>query len=145
MPAETTIDGILFSTDKARLQTAYIHRYLSEESYWAKNIPMELVQKAIEGSLCFGIYDGAQQIGFARVITDHATFGYLADVFVDPAYRGRGLSKQLMAFIMQHESVKRFRNFLLATLDAHGLYEQFGFQSLKEPGRFMSIKFFDSY
>lgn len=142
---ETTIGGILFSTDKSLLQPAYIHRYLSEDSYWAKNIPMEIVQKAIESSLCFGVYDGAQQIGFARVITDHATFGYLADVFIDPAYRGRGLSKQLMAFIMQHESVKRFRNFLLATLDAHGLYGQFGFTPLKEPGRFMSIKFFEHY
>lgn len=145
MPAEATIDGILFSTNKSLLQLGYIHRYLSQDSYWARNIPMELVQKAIEGSLCFGIYEGAQQIGFARVITDHATFGYLADVFVDPAYRGRGLSKQLMAFIMQHESVKRFRSFLLATLDAHGLYERFGFKPLKEPGRYMSIKFFESY
>lgn len=145
MPAETTINGILFSTDKRRLQVNYIHRYLSEDSYWAKNIPIEIVQRSIEGSLCFGIYEGEKQVGFARVITDHATFGYLADVFVDPAYRGRGLSKQLMAFIMQHESVKLFRNFLLATLDAHGLYEQFGFKPLREPGRFMSIKFFESY
>ena len=143
--SEKTVNGFLFSTDKGKLQTNYIHHYLSEESYWAKNIPIQIVEKAIEGSLCFGIYDNQQQIGFARVITDNATFGYLADVFIDSNYRGRGLSKELMTFIMNDESLKLIRSFLLATMDAHGLYEQFGFKALPEPKRYMSIKFFSEY
>ncbi len=136
---------ITISTDKTKLQVNYIHLYLSEESYWAKHIPLETVKRAIEGSLCFGVYDRDTQIGFARVVTDYATFGYLADVFIDKAYRGQGISKQMMRFIMDHESLKGLRSFMLATLDAHTLYEQFGFKALKEPGRYMSIKFFESY
>lgn len=135
----------LFSTDKNKLQVAYIHHYLSEDSYWVQNIPIEIVQRSIDNSLCFGIYYGEQQVGFARVITDEATFGYLADVFVDEAHRGKNLSKQLMAFIMEHESLQGLRRLMLATLDAHGLYAQFGFGALKEPERFMEIKFFEKY
>jgi len=136
---------ITISTDKTKLGLNYIHHYLSEESYWAKNIPFNVVRKSIEGSLCFGVYNNDTQIGFARVITDYATFGYLADVFIDKAYRGRGISKKLMHYIMICEELKGLRNFMLATLDAHTLYEQFGFKSLKEPTRYMSIKFFESY
>ena len=143
--SEKTVNGFLFSTDKGKLQTHYIHHYLSEESYWAKNIPIQTVEKAIEGSLCFGIYDNQQQIGFARVITDNATFGYLADVFIDSDYRGRGLSKQLMEFIVEYPLIKTLRRFMLATKDAHGLYAQFGFNHLKEPARFMETKSFESY
>ena len=143
--SEKTVNGFLFSTDKGKLQTNYIHHYLSEESYWAKHIPMQTVEKAIEGSLCFGIYHNQQQIGFARVITDNATFGYLADVFIDKDYRGRGLSKQLMAFILEYPIIKTLRRFMLATKDAHSLYAQFGFNPLKEPARFMETKFFESY
>lgn len=135
----------LFSTDKRKLEINYIHQYLSVESYWAKNIPIEIVKKAIDNSLCFGIYFKDKQVGFARVITDHATFGYLADVFIDKDYRGKGLSKELMKFIMEHHSVKSFRRFMLATLDAHSLYAQFGFTALKEPNRFMEIKAFEKY
>lgn len=145
MSNEKLIGDYLFSTDKKKLEINYIHQYLSVESYWAKNIPVEIVKKAIEGSLCFGVYFKDKQVGFARVITDYATFGYLADVFIDKDYRGKGLSKELMEFIMEHHSVKLFRSMLLATLDAHKLYEQFGFKSLKEPGRYMSIKFFEAY
>jgi GNAT superfamily N-acetyltransferase len=136
---------ITISTDKTQLDVTYIHNYLSQESYWAKNIPMEIVLRSIEGSICFGVYDGEQQIGFARVISDHATFGYLADVFVDPAYRGKGISKQLMRYIMDYKPLKGLRRMMLATLDAHGLYEQFGFKALEEPSRYMGIKFFESY
>lgn len=142
---EKYIDGYLFSTDKEKLQHAYIHHFLSEESYWAKNIPIHIVEKAIEGSICFGIYDKQQQIGFARIITDHATFGYLADVFIDKAYRSKGLSKELMNFIMEQPVIKTLRRFMLATKDAHGLYTQFGFNELKEPDRFMEIKSFETY
>ena len=145
MISEKKTGDYLLSTDKAKLQINYIHNYLSVESYWAKNIPIEIVKKSIEGSLCFGVYLNEQQIGFARVITDNATFGYLADVFIDKDYRGKGLSKELMTFIMESDFVKVIRSFLLATLDAHGLYKQFGFKSLPEPGRYMSIKFFKEY
>jgi GNAT superfamily N-acetyltransferase len=142
---ERTIDGYLFSNDKSRLQTDVIHRYLSGESYWAKNIPREIVEKCIEGSVCFGVYFNSQQIGFARVITDHSSFGYLADVFILDEHRGKGLSKYLMRFVMDHPPFKNFRRFMLATRDAHGLYKKFGFTPLAEPDRFMEIKPFESY
>ena len=145
MISEKTIDSYLISNNKLKLDIAYIHNYLSNESYWAKNIPFEIVKKSIEGSLCFGIYLNDQQIGFARIITDGATFGYLADVFIDKNYRGQGLSKHLMAFIMQQDVVKGLRRFMLATLDAHSLYAQFGFESQEGNKRLMGIKFFEEY
>src|SRR3954469_755467 len=100
MSTEKQIGNYIISTDKEKLQLDYIHAYLSTESYWAKNIPLEIVKKSIEGSMCFGIYKSDQQVGFARVITDHATFGYLADVFIDKDHRKLGLSKELMKFIL---------------------------------------------
>lgn len=142
---EKKIGDYTYSTDKNKLDINYIHHFLSKESYWAKNIPIEIVRKSIEGSFCFGIYNGNQQIGFARVITDYATFGYLADVFVDEKYRGKGLSKNLMQFIMDNETIKGLRRFMLATLDAHGLYEQYGFMKLEGDKRLMGIKFFEEY
>ena len=145
MISEKTIDSYLISNNKLKLDIAYIHNYLSNESYWAKNIPFEIVKKSIEGSLCFGIYLNDQQIGFARIITDGATFGYLADVFIDKNYRGQGLSKYLMAFIMQQDVVKGLRRFMLATLDAHSLYAQFGFESQEGNKRLMGVKFFEEY
>lgn len=90
MRMEKQVGNYIFSTDKKKLNVAYIHRYLSEESYWAKKIPLEIVKQSIEGSFCFGIYHNYNQVGFARVITDYATFGYLADVFIDKDYRGFG-------------------------------------------------------
>jgi GNAT superfamily N-acetyltransferase len=145
MNNEKRIDNYLFSTDKEKLQLEYIHQYLSKESYWAKNIPIEIVEKSIEGSLCFGVYLNEQQIGFARVITDNATFGYLADVFIDKDFRGKGLSKELMKFIMEQDVIKKLRRFMLATLDAHSLYTQFGFESQEGNKRLMGIKFFEEY
>jgi GNAT superfamily N-acetyltransferase len=142
---EKNIGEFLYSTDKTKLNIEYIHYFLSKESYWAKNIPIELVKTSIEGSLCFGVYYQAKQIGFARVITDYATFGYLADVFIDKDYRGKGLSKELMKFIMEQYVIKKLRRFMLATLDAHSLYAQFGFESQEGNKRFMSIKFFEEY
>ena len=142
---EKKIGEYLYSSDKKKLDVNYIHHYLSEESYWAKNIPREIVQKSIDGSLCFGIYYQDKQIGFARVITDYATFGYLADVFIDKHYRGKGLSKELMKFIMKQDVIKKLRRFMLATLDAHGLYTQFGFESQEGNKRLMGIKFFEEY
>jgi GNAT superfamily N-acetyltransferase len=142
---EKNIGEFLYSTDKTKLNIEYIHYFLSKESYWAKNIPIELVKTSIEGSLCFGVYHQGKQIGFARVITDYATFGYLADVFIDKNYRGKGLSKELMKFIMEQEVIKKLRRFMLATLDAHSLYAQFGFESQEGNKRLMGVKFFEEY
>ena len=132
-------ENFVISTDKSKLDIPYIHNYLSSESYWAAGIPYQIVEKSIANSLCFGIYDGDKQIGFARIITDEATFGYLADVFVDTAYRGRGLSKWLMQIISNLPFRRVLRNFMLGTKDAHKLYEQFGFTPLKAPERFMQV------
>ena len=130
-------ENFIISTDKSKLNIHYIHQFLCNESYWAAGIPYAIVEKSIANSLCFGIYDGEKQIGFARIITDEATFGYLADVFVDTAYRGQGLGKWLMEIVSKLPFVSLLRGFMLATKDAHSLYEQFEFTSLSNPERFM--------
>lgn len=130
-------EGFEISTDKSRLDVAMIHDYLSKESYWAKNIPLELVQKSIEGSICFAVYYHARQVGYARMVSDCATFGYLADVFIIEEYRGRGLSKWLMEEIINYPAFKPLRRWMLATKDAHGLYKQFGFTELDKPERIL--------
>jgi GNAT superfamily N-acetyltransferase len=145
MIVERQIGNFLYSIDKSKLNLDNVHHFLSQESYWAKNIPIDIVKISIEGSLCFGVYENNKQVGFARVITDYATFGYLADVFIDKDYRGRGLSKELMAFIMEQDVVKKLRRFMLATLDAHSLYAQFGFESQEGNKRLMGVKFFEQY
>ena len=145
---DTLKENFVISTDKSKLDLAVIHKYLSTESYWAKNIPAALVQKAIQGSFCFGIYkkeNEQQQIGFARVITDTATFGYLADVFILEKYRGIGLSKWLMEEIMNHPELQGFRGWMLGTKDAHGLYEQFGFKRLEKSERIMRLVLSEAY
>ena len=142
---EKTINDYLFSTDKSKLQLTVIHDYLSKESYWAQNMPLDLIKESINGSICFGIYSNNKQIGFARIITDNATFAYLADVFILKEHQGNGLSKELMRFIMDYPAVKKIRRFMLATRDAHGLYKQFGFTALTKPETMMEIKFFESY
>lgn len=128
------------STDKEKLQLEVIHHYLSTESYWAKNIPMEIVKKSIENSFCFGVYFKDEQIGFARVITDYTIFAYLADVFILESYRGKGLSKKLMQFIMDHPKLQNLRVLSLRTKDAQGLYAQFGFNPIQKPENYMEIK-----
>lgn len=117
---------LLVSTDKQKSDLAFIHHYLSEESYLSEAIPCE-VQKSIDNPVCFGIYHGAQQVGFARMSTEEATFGYLADVFIDYSFCGRGLSKWLMEVIMEYPSFQRLRRIMLATKDTQGLYAQCGF------------------
>jgi GNAT superfamily N-acetyltransferase len=129
---------IEIDTDKSRLDVPLIHGFLTS-SYWAKGIPVDVVRRSIEGSLCFGVYDGGRQVGFARVISDYATFAYLADVFVVESHRGRGLSKRLMASIMGHPQLQQLRRWLLATRDAQSLYEQSGFRPLAKPERFMEL------
>ena len=126
------------SSDKSKLDLHFVHRFLSQ-SYWAEGIPIDVVKRSIDGSLCFGVFDNDRQVGFARVITDEATFAYLADVFVDEEYRGRGLSKLLMETIINTPSLQGLRRFLLATRDAHGLYEKFGFKPLTHTSPWMQI------
>ena len=133
------------STEKSRLDMEMIHRYLSEESYWAKNIPRALLDRSIENSICFGAYDGDRQIGFARVVSDCATFAYLGDVFVLSSYRGRGVSKQLMQAIRDHPDLQNLRRWHLLTDDAHALYRQFGFHDLDRPERHMEIAVANPY
>ena len=118
----------LISTDKSKLDLDVIHEFLSRESYWAAGIPRETVARSIENSLCFGVYDNARQIGFARVITDFATYAYVADVFILEPYRERGLGKELMSSIMSHPKLQGLRRWSLGTRDAQGLYAQFGFE-----------------
>jgi len=118
----------LISTDKSKLDVDVIHGFLSRDSYWAAGIPRDTVARSIENSLCFGVYDNARQIGFARVITDFATYAYVADVFIVESYRERGLGKELMATIMAHPDLQGLRRWSLGTRDAQGLYAQFGFK-----------------
>jgi GNAT superfamily N-acetyltransferase len=127
---------ITVDTDKRRLDVERIHAFLTE-SYWAKGIPLDVVCRSIEGSLCFGLYDGDEQVGFARVVSDGATFAYLADVFVLDSHRGRGLGKLLVSAVLAHPELQGLRRWVLATRDAHGLYVQHGFAPLSNPQRFM--------
>ncbi len=133
------------SSEKERLEIETIHRFLSEESYWAKTRTLDQTRTAISNSLCFGIYGGGRQIGFARVVSDFATFAYIGDVFVLDEFRGRGLSKRLMETIIAHPDLQGLRRWLLATKDAHGLYEQFDFSPLKFPERWMERTAADAY
>jgi len=133
--------GFTLSTDPGRLDIATIHRFLSEDSYWARHILRAVVERSIANSLCFGIYDAAgRQAAFARVVTDRATFAWLCDVFVLPAYRGQGLSKWLVQTMLAHPELQGLRRHLLGTLDAHGLYQQFGYRPLEQPERWLGIR-----
>nr|WP_294895510.1 GNAT family N-acetyltransferase [uncultured Pedobacter sp.] len=131
--------GFSISTDKALLDLSYIYEFLTQQSYWAKNLPFDKFKIAIENSHCFGVYHYEKQIGFARVISDNSTFAYLADVFIDATYRKQSLSKWLLQTILNYPDFKDLRRWLLATADAQGLYQQFGFKSLNQPERFMQI------
>ena len=131
-------DGYTVSDDRWRIDRDVVHGFLTE-SYWASGISREVVERSVRHSLCFGLYRDGVQVGFARVITDHATFAYLADVFVLPAHRGRGLGKWLMECILSHRDLQGLRRFLLGTRDAHGLYSQFGFAPPRRPGIWMEI------
>ncbi|HXD06425.1 MAG TPA: GNAT family N-acetyltransferase [Burkholderiaceae bacterium] len=136
--SQTIEDEYEISEDKGRLDIDAIHAYLTQ-SYWSPGISREIVQRAVEGSMCFGVYRGAAQVGFARVITDQATFAYLADVYILEPHRGRGLSKRLMRYIVSRPQLRGLRRFMLVTRDAHELYRQFGFTELANPARMMEI------
>jgi GNAT superfamily N-acetyltransferase len=133
------------STDKEKLDEGMIHHFLYTTAYWAIGRPMSVVRKSIENSLCFGVYEGTQQVGFARVVTDMATFGYVCDVFVLPSHRGRGLGKWLVECITGHPQVRELRRVLLSSRDAHELYARYGgFQPMLFPNNWME-KFTDTY
>ncbi len=136
-------DQFTVTTDPSTFDVDAVHAYLTR-SYWAAGIPLETVERAIQNSLCFGLFDSlgqqnSEQIGFARVITDRATYGYLADVYVLEDYRGRGLAVWLMECICAHPDLQGLRRFALATRDAHGLYRKFGFRELDDPSKHMEI------
>ncbi len=130
-------ENFTISTDKNLLQIEVIHKFLSTESYWAKDRSLEKTQIAIKNSLCFGVYHEEKQIGFARVISDFATFAYIGDVFILQEFRGNSLSKWLMEVMISHKDLQDLRRWILATKDAHKLYQQFEFTSLKFPERWM--------
>ena len=133
-------EGFTISTDRSRLDRPAIHEFLSG-SYWAKGVPRSVVDRSIDGALCFGLYDGERQVGFARVITDRATFAYLADVYVLESHRGRGLATWLMEAILAHPDLQGLRRWMLVTRDAHPLYRKLGFTELPHPERIMEMTF----
>jgi GNAT superfamily N-acetyltransferase len=133
---ESRRDSFLISTDPARLQLEAICEFLAR-SYWANNRPKEVIARSIINSLCFGVYDGEEQVGFARVITDYATYAWLCDVFIHENYRGRGLGKWLMACVLAHPDLQSPKRWALATQDAHGFYRQFGFSAIQHPEKLM--------
>jgi GNAT superfamily N-acetyltransferase len=131
-------DGYIISTDKARLDVAFIHEYLSRRAYWALGRPLGMTQRAIENSLCFGVYAGEAQVGFARVVTDYATFGWLCDVFILESQRGQGLARWLVETVVAHPELLGLRQIILATRDAHALYRNYGgFRALEQPEKWM--------
>lgn len=144
MQTQQVLTDYEISTDGHRLDMEVIHGFLVS-SYWSPGVPRAIVERAVQNSLCFGVYHGAAQVGLARVVTDKATFALLADVFILEAHRGKGLSKCLMRCVVGHEDLQGLRRFLLLTSDAHGLYRQFGFESLGNPARFMEILRQDLY
>jgi N-acetylglutamate synthase-like GNAT family acetyltransferase len=139
------VAGYEISTDTERLDMGLIHRFLAEESYWSQGVPRKVVEKAVQNSLCFGVYAGTEQVGFGRVVTDQATFALVADLFILKEHRGKGLSKWLMQCVVDHDDLQGLRRLLLLTSDAHGLYAQFGFGPLGAPSRFMELLRADIY
>ena len=139
MPYECHHEGFTVSDDPSRLDVDAIHDYLAHQSYWAEEIPREVVARAVENSLCFGLYDGVRQIGLARMITDRATFAYLCDVYVLPDYQGKGLGKWLMRCVMEHPDLAGLRRMHLVTRDAHELYRPLGFTEPSHPEHHMEI------
>lgn len=136
---------IRISTNRIDIDLDVVHAFLSQEAYWSKNIPRAVVEKSIENSYCFSAFFDSKQVGFARVVTDSATFAYLADVFVLPEFRGCGISKKLMQSVQAHPDLQGLRRWMLMTADAHKLYEGYGFSALARPDRAMEISNPDIY
>ena len=134
-----TQGNFIITTDKTRLNIACIHDFLANQSYWSKNMPIETLKMAIDNSLNFGLFENDKQIGYARVISDFATIAYLGDVFIDPLYRGKGLSKWLMEQVMNHPKLQGLRRWILLTADAHELYKKFGWKEPAKPQNYMEL------
>jgi GNAT superfamily N-acetyltransferase len=134
-----TVSMYTITTDKSRFDIDRIHRFLSSESYWAQDIPREVVELSIQHSLCFGAFADRDFAGFARVVTDYATFAYIADVFVLPEHRGKGAAREIMKSIREHAALQVIRRWHLVTRDAHALYAAFGFRPLAKPERHMEV------
>jgi GNAT superfamily N-acetyltransferase len=132
-------DEYLISTDPSRFDLPWIHGYLINDAYWSRGISFQVFRKSVENALCFGVFHQEVQVGFGRVISDYATFAYLADIFIDEHYRRRGLGKWLVECMLNFPELQGLRRWILVTKDAHGLYEQFGFVSLKRPESMMEI------
>ena len=132
------LDRYTISTDRSRLDVDLVHRFLSEEAYWAKGRTREQVERSIENSVCYGAYAGDEQVGFARAVTDKATFAWLADVFVLPEHRGAGIGRKLVEAALADPDLADVYRWFLGTADAHGLYRRYGFEGLRESGRFMA-------
>ena len=133
-------DGLRISTDRSKLDREAIHEFLAG-SYWATGIPRDVVDRSIDGALCFGVFEDGRQVGFARVITDSATFAYLADVYVLESHRGKGVAAWLMECILAHPDLQGLRRWMLLTRDAHPLYRKSGFRELAHPERVMELTF----
>ena len=133
------------TTDRNRIDLKFVYHYLNKISYWAKGIPFNIFEQSLQNSICFSVFKDQKQIGFARVVTDKATFAYLADVFIDDSHRGHGYSKELMTFVKSHPDLQTIRRWMLMTRDAHGLYEQFAFTPLKKPEMAMEIRLENPY
>ncbi|MEI8280002.1 MAG: GNAT family N-acetyltransferase [Bacteroidota bacterium] len=138
-PVTLEYKGYIVTTDKSTMKLDDIHRWLTTEAYWSKQIPYETVKIAFENSFCIGVLHKDQQIGYARFVTDYASFAYLADVYVEETHRGIGLSKKMLEVLMNEYWVKKLRRIMLATIGAHGLYQQYGFTAPKFPDRLMEI------
>ena len=131
--------GFYISTDKSKLDLGLVHNYLAVNSYWAKGRSIEVVKRSIDNSICFGVYKGNDQVGFARVVTDQAVFAWILDVFILENYRKHGLSKMLISAVMEHSDLQNLQRWGLCTEDAHGLYERYGFCTIKHPETFMEL------
>lgn len=137
-------DEYIFSTDKEKLDLDTIFNFISN-SYWGNGTTKNIIKKTIDNSFCFGVYHENKQIGFARIVTDFAVFGYIADVFILEEYQGKGIGKRLVEFIISHPDIKRIRRLLLATKDAHGLYKKYGFEPIEELNKYLTVLNTDAY
>ena len=138
MAEQVTKGPYTITSDRERMDAQVIQAYLSQ-SYWARGIPLAVVEQAIRHSLCFGLFEEESQVGFARVITDYATFAYLGDVFILESHQGQGLGKWLMEIVIAHPELQGLRRWNLATRDAHSLYARHGFAALAKPESYMEI------
>ena len=139
MKKSLNLDELFITTDKSKLNLNLIHKFL-RTAYWSKERSVEIINKSIKNSLCFGVYNKNEQLGFARVVTDYSIFAYMADVFILEDYRDMGIGKRLIQTILGYPELKDVKRWMLATTDAHKFYSQFGFKGLEHPEKVMELK-----